>query len=223
MADSDRQAALALRLRLGEEDVLACILREFGPQIRAVLSRKYRGLLSLSDFEDVLAIALFRLWIYRQQFDPEKGSLNVWFFRITTNVTRDVLRHGWQRARQLEVGFEPSELSQVVDRRGHEPPDHRDEGERFEDGFEAAEQETHSGFDPDTLGMHPDLREMLELLPASQRRIVLADAQSPDGQISSSQLGEEMGLPAATVRVYRRRAIKRLKTEMDRRGWGGEG
>ena len=52
--------------------MLACILRELGPQIRAVLSHKYRGLLSHGDFEDVLAIGLFRLWNFRMQFDPEK-------------------------------------------------------------------------------------------------------------------------------------------------------
>jgi RNA polymerase sigma factor (sigma-70 family) len=215
MSDTDRQSSLARRLLADDEDVLACILRELGPQIRAVLSHKYRGLLSHGDFEDVLAIGLFRLWNFRRQFDPEKGSLQVWFYRITVNATRDVLRHGWQKARKLEVEFEPGALSGVVD--------HRGDGQAFEHAVEVAGPDTQSGFDSDTIGMHPELREMLELLPATQRRIVLADAQSPDGQISSTQLGTELGLPAATVRVYRRRAIQRLKTEMDRRGWGGRG
>jgi DNA-directed RNA polymerase specialized sigma24 family protein len=60
------------------------------------------------------------------------------------------------------------------------------------------------------------LRELLALLPENQRRIVLADADSPDGSVSSGDLAKELGIPASTVRVYRRRALERLRREIER-------
>ena len=62
------------------------------------------------------------------------------------------------------------------------------------------------------------LREVLATLSEKQRRIVLADAASKEGKVPSQELSDELGIPPATVRVYRRRAIEKLRKEMDRRG-----
>ena len=202
MTRSDSPPDLGAQLRAGDEAVLDAILQTHGPPILSLLRHRFVGRLTATDFEDVLAVALFRVWQNRLRFDPMLASLRVWFFRIAENIARDVLKHGWQKARQLEQSVEPTWLAMTIDHR------------TIDDGIE-----------PDNgvaLRIAPDeLRELLAMLPASQRYIVLADANSPDGTIASQDLAEELGIPAATVRVYRRRALERLRQEIEQRELAG--
>ena len=64
-----------------------------------------------------------------------------------------------------------------------------------------------------------DLVEVLKLLPETQRKGLLADAESTNGKVASQPLANELGIPASTIRVYRRRALEEVRTEMDRRVW----
>ncbi len=193
---------LGARLRAGDEDVLEVILRTHGPPILTLLRQRFVGPLTATDFEDVLAAALFRMWQHRARFDPAQASLRVWFFRIAENLTRDVLKHGWHKARQLELSTEPLLLAEAVDRR-------RPNGEADLDALEG---------ELPVLRVPPELlRELLALLPENQRRIVLADADSRDGVVASHKLASELGIPASTVRVYRRRALERLRREIEQR------
>ena len=191
---------LGAQLRAGDESVLEAILQTHGPPILSLLKQRFVGRLTATDFEDVLAVALFRVWQNRLRFDPKLASLRVWLFRIAENIARDVLKLGWQKARQLELSVAPTSLAMAIDR-----------------------HTTKIGIDPDdgpslALRVAPDeLRELLAMLPASQRYIILADANSPDGTVASQELAHELGIPAATVRVYRRRGLERLKREIERR------
>jgi DNA-directed RNA polymerase specialized sigma24 family protein len=117
MADSRSQPDIGQRLISGDETALEAALRAHGPPVKALLRRKFFGPLTDADFEDVLAVALFRMWQYRARYDSSRASLRVWFYRIAEKVTRDVLRHGWQKVRQLEVAFEPLALAAVIDHR----------------------------------------------------------------------------------------------------------
>lgn len=102
MASNDLAPDLGARLRAGDEDVLADILHAHGPPITALLKVRLSWQLTTVDLEDVLATALFRLWQHRERFDASKASLRVWLFRIAENIARDVFKHGWHKARQLE-------------------------------------------------------------------------------------------------------------------------
>ncbi len=195
---------LGARLRAGDEAVLELILRTHGPPILALLRQRFVGRLTVTDFEDVLAAALFRIWQHRARFDPSLASLRVWFFRIAENMARDVLKHGWHKARQLELSTEPTQLAEAADRR-------RANGES---GTEAVDGELPTLRVPLEL-----LRELLAELPENQRRIVLADADSRDGVVASHDLASELGIPPSTVRVYRRRALERLRREIEQRGF----
>ncbi len=190
MASNDLAPDLGARLRAGDEDVLADILHAHGPPITALLKVRLSWQLTTVDLEDVLATALFRLWQHRERFDASKASLRVWFFRIAENIARDVFKHGWHKARQLERIVEPDTLADIVDSR---PP------------VVASEPE------PVLSLPIQQLRELIALLPDAQRQIVLADAASRDGVVPSQQLSQELGIPASTVRVYRRRALERLR------------
>ena len=204
MTRSDSAPDLGARLRAGEEAVLEVILRTHGPPVLTLLRQKFVGRLTATDFEDVLAAALFRIWQHRVRFDPALSSLRVWFFRIAENVARDVLKHGWQKARQLELSTEPLWLAEVIDWR-------QSDVETNGDSNHGADREHLP-----TLRVPPEqLRELLALLPEKQRRIVLADAESRDGLVASHDLAKELGIPQSTVRVYRRRALERLRREIE--------
>ena len=185
-------------LQLDSPDCLEDVLRALGPTIRAVLLRKYSGVFSYDDIEDILATGLHRLWAHRDSFDPSRGSLKAWFFRITDNCARDILKHGWQKARQLEVA-------------GYEVADAAVSRER-----DASDDSQQSDAMPNSTIFV--IREILELLPEAQRKIVLADSLVKDETASSDFLAQELGLTASTVRVYRKRALDRIRRELEQRG-----
>ncbi len=211
MAGNDEQP-LGRRLRDGDEVVLEILLREHGATIRAVLRQKFPTGLDHGDFEDILAIALFRVWSRRGQFDPDRGSLRAWFYRIAANVTKDVLRYGWQKARQLEVRYEPAALSDVAVER---PVTEAAAANATHTAAETDGASTGETFDE---RLRRELRAIVDELPEAQRRIILADAASRDGKVSSDHLSQELGIPPGTVRVYRRRALARLRNELVLRG-----
>ena len=206
MAQSNSPPDLSARLRAGDEEVLEVVLRTHGPPILALLRQRFIGPLTAADFEDVLAAALFRLWQHRKRFDPERASLRVWLFRIAENMARDVLKHGWHKAQQLELSTEPTQLAEVTDhRRSHRESDADEQDESSLARRIPSEQ----------------LHQLLALLPENQRRIVLADADSRDGVVASHDLAKELGIPQSTVRVYRRRALERLRREIEQREFEG--
>ncbi len=190
------QADMAQRLLDGDEQALDDILRTFGPMVLVVLTRRYENVLKEPDIEDVMSIGLFRLWVNRARFNSSKASLKVWFFRIVENAARDVLRHGWHRARLLEVNSDAALLG-VIDASANGRP-------------EAAK--------PLPTDEQLALREIVAQLPERQRYIVMADAAAKDGVASSQLLGDELGIPASSVRVYRKRAMDRIRDEFVKRG-----
>ena len=191
------QLDLAQRLLRDDEQVLEDVLRAFGPSILAVLGNRYRDVLRTQDIEDVLSIGLFRMWTNRAKFDAGKASLKVWLFRIVENAARDVLRHGWHKARLMEVTGELALIGAAAPLPKPSP-----------------DEEKQSP--PSALQM--ELREIVAGLSEVQRYIVMADAATRDGTACSRTLGGELSMPAATVRVYRKRALDKIKRELRSRG-----
>jgi hypothetical protein len=85
-----------------------------GHQSRA--EAEVRGHTFAHGLDDVLAVGLFRFRIARERFDAATGSLRVQFLRIADNAARDVLRLGWQKARQLESDVDPDAIASELDR-----------------------------------------------------------------------------------------------------------
>jgi RNA polymerase sigma factor (sigma-70 family) len=200
---------LAARLRQGDESALEGVLRTHGPAVQRVLCRKFAAALREADVDDVLAIALFRLWQARDSYDAAKGSLRVWFFRIAENAARDVLRHGWHKARRLEVSEQRISLASLADRSGSgqsavEPSKNGKPGHGAT-GRTSSERQTA-------------LREILAQLPEAQRRIIAADALCREGVASSKHLAEELQLSEASIRVYRKRAMDAIREQLTNRG-----
>ena len=195
---------LAQRLLENDQGGLEEILRAFGAAVLALLRRRFRDVLREEDLEDVLSMGLFRLWNNRHRYDPARASLRVWWYRICENSARDVLRMGWQKTRAREIATDVALLGTVEASSRRESHDcderHRVDGET-----------TPSA-------VHQDLKEVLSELPEVQRAILLADAVARDGVACSQRLGDELSLPASTVRVYRKRAMDRVRRELIERG-----
>ena len=179
------------------EQQLEELVRDHASAVRDILIPRYRGGLTPSDIDDVVAIAAHRLWTHRSEF-AQLRSPRAWFVRIADNVARDVLRYGWQKARRLEVAAEKSYL------------------------------ESFSPAVPDGGGQEPDperskiVRELIQQLPEKQRKIIWADALSRSGNIPADDLARELGIPPGTVRVYRKRALDKLRALLTEHGLAPE-
>ena len=189
-------AELAERLAENDQRCLEDLLRHFGPGVLGLLRSRFRDVLREEDLEDILSIGLFRLWNNRLRYQLERSSLRVWWYRICENAARDVLRMGWQKARAREVNSDETLL-----------------------GFSERDAVPIPAMSS-AVGLHHDLNEILSGLPEAQRAILLADAATRDGVACSQRLGDELGLPASTVRVYRKRAMDRVRRELISRGHG---
>ncbi len=194
-------AELGARLQCGDERALECVLREMGPPIAGVLCHKFERVLSRDDIDDVLAIALFRLWQTRDSFDSNKGSLRVWFFRIAENAARDVLKVGWHKARRLEVDVSQMQIASTAADNG------------------STRANTAQPFNGT---MKQTIREIINRLPIAQQRIISADIHCRDDVASSEWLAEELGIAQGSVRVYRKRALARIRDELERQGLFGD-
>ena len=198
-------AELSQRLLENDQGCLDDILRSFGAGILGLLRHRFRDVLREEDLEDVLSMGLFRLWTSRDRYQVERSSLRVWWYRICENAARDVLRMGWQKARVREVNSDDS-LAGISERRSPSV---------FDSEFAA------NTVSPPT-GVHHDLKEVLSELPEVQRAILLADAAARNDVACSQRLADDLGLTASTVRVYRKRAMDRVRRELVARGHGIE-
>lgn len=197
---------LALRLMDDDESALVEILRRYGPAIAAALRGKYETL-NYQDVEDMLSIALWRLWQARHGYDDNRSTLRTYFYRIAENAARDVFKFGWNRARQLEVNYgETRELEAVAS-----SPSTADD---CEDGSPCACKARSKKAERE----RNDLREVVAELPESQRHIIVADSYAKDDVADAGKLADELGIATTSVRVYRLRAMDTIRRKMRERG-----
>ncbi len=199
----EQNMRLALALLENKESVLAEILRLYAPAIIETLYAKFTKrmrVLRYEDIEDVVSIGLRRLWDARADYDDAKQSLRVWFYCIAENAAKDVLKHGWHKARQLER----NQGQDCLD----EKPDCNVLAAASLKGSEKRKASKEA----------TDLEKIVNKLSDTYRKIVMADAASPDGVASNEFLADDLGIPAAHVRVYRPRAYAMIRKEMKKLG-----
>ena len=167
--------------------------------VGALLRSRYH-VFNAEDIEDVVVIALVRLWKARDRFDPKKASLKTFFFRIADNVARDVLKSGWYRARSLEVWVDQGQITRE---------------ERVNAWRETPE--TRNALPPSKLVV--SLRDIIARLPDTYQTIVLADASAPGRVASAGFLSQGLQVQTGAVRVYRHRAMKAIRTALEKAGY----
>lgn len=199
----EQNTRLAVALLDNDESVLDEILRLYAPDILESLHSRFTkrtGVLKYEDIEDAVSIALRKLWDARASYDDTKQSIRVWFYCIAEHVALDVLKRGWYKARKLEdnVGQE------LLEAKPQQPA--------------PADSAPKAGTSRKLEKEAGDLRDIVYKLSETKRTIVMADASCRDGNASNEFLADELGIPAANVRVYRGRAYATIRKELRKLG-----
>lgn len=200
-SEQDLQDEIMLKMLEDDESTLSDILHHYAPTIQNALASKYRCLLNNTDMEDVLSVAIMKFWNVRESYDDRKGSIRAFLYRIADNTAKDVLRHGWHKAKCMERVVEKDFLEQSLIVQN--------------DPDQSASNDTNSADTKESQAIN----KVLAALPEVQREILLVDAMT-DGVADSAELGERLGgYPAVTIRQYRMRARNALRDGMKRLGF----
>jgi len=132
-----------------------------------------------------------------------------YIYRIAENVARNLVAGHlkWQKSRNRE--------QPLPDKLGELHPDPRPVDSALNEVEEKQE------------GICLALREVLGLLPDVQREVLVAYGLAGDFEVSAAELGVDLGhkfnngvpIPAGTIRQYKRRAKRKIDTEMRKRGY----
>jgi len=206
--DSEVHEDIALRLMCGDESVLEEILRRpgYAPAVQRTLCLKYEGYLTEEDIEDVVSVAIRKLWDYRESYDESKGSVRTLLYRIADNYAIDVQRSGWYKARRLEAVIE-------ADDNDDDPLE------------QLARLDRHPGqdvsADPDEVDekRNAAVRKVLDELRPEFRYILEADARAGGDGVPQAELAAELHVPVGTASVWRARAKEAFRKGMRRLGY----
>ena len=189
---ADAQAAMAALAR-GERSGLARLIALYGPGIRRYAAQ---ALSNSGEAEDVAQEVFLRAWTRAQSYDPEKGAVSSWLYRITVNLCIDYnRRRGFRRF----VG-----LDTVLDRGLDTGPEFADDAPSVETGISARQQlaRTHVA---------------ILALPVRQRRAILLRAA---GELNTIEIAQALGTSAGATEqlLVRARATLRAQMELEDEG-----
>ena len=199
---ADNQLALAFRLMEEDEAALAEILELYGSAIIRMILATYKTL-NVEDAEDVLSIAIAKLWDRRQQYDENDGLLRSYLYKIADNTAKDIFKCGWDKARRLPVDFG---LENAVELIPEDKPDENESKRKRKDWEKRRQKEI------------TDLMAVLDQLPEKERAIVMSDAYAKDRVTDATTLSDELGIAVGSVRGYRSRAWKTIRMKMTKLG-----
>jgi RNA polymerase sigma factor (sigma-70 family) len=192
--DQGDPPSLEARLAAADETVLNDILVHHGPAIISCIRRKrYSWIKCAEDLNDILADALFQLWLRKKTFDPERASLRSWFYLLAQHRAIDEGRRAWQKMRVKEVNSNQGTLNQIPTR--------------------------YFSFhiDDHTAKVLPkQILEYINKLSVIDQQILQAATNSSEGDSWAADLAGKIPLTAGNIRVRWSRIRKHIKQILDK-------
>ena len=183
---------IALMMREGAPEGARWLLQKYGGQVKAGLRCEFRHILADPEIDEALNTGALKTFRAARQYDESRGSLRGWFYKIARNAARDILR-GEQRHQAVPLEFDPpSHVEVEAQEDEHGPPEHNK--------------------------LSHDLKEAVAALPPLQRAIIEADLAS-GGTADAKRLAQAHGTTVNTIYVSRSHAMRKLREEMQRRGY----
>lgn len=193
-------ASIEDRWQLGDETVVGEVLAQLRGGFVRRISRKYPGILSRDDADEVLLVAICNAWNRRNGFNPRVGTLAALLRRIVDNEAATAVRSGAIQQCYQEYTVPNDDLAKIVD-----PRSDRDGHEKVE----ADPSANDSGL----------VDRAMRALPEKAQRVLWADACCTGDTANSHQLAQELGICEGTVRWYRAMGRRMLKSELARLGY----
>lgn len=181
---------LVERLKNNDESVLQSLFSFLEPRTKGQIRRRWA--LSEEDAEDALAMARYRLWSSRHEYDPARASLRTWHWAILSNCVIDLLRREPLRSVTRSIG---SELDTLL------PPGDTQPNCSSPSRAEEA------------------VREIVDKLKRVDRDIIQHYAETFENRSWAPVLAKKLAMTLDAARMRCMRVRQKIKQEMRRRGF----
>lgn len=147
------------------------------------------------EVEDICSEAMMKALRSYSGYDPAKGTITTWLFKIATNVAKD---HFEDKKKQPSATMTVAQISDDDKKDGYEP--------------DIADPDTKTPIDV-ILDEEREAKKNanIERLPEMERKIVLMR----DDGLHYKEIAEKLGIPEPTARTKFRRAMQKLKKMME--------
>lgn len=206
--DDQWQDDVTLKLMGGDESAITDIRDRWATPIEKSICNRYSALTN-ADAEDVVSIAIWKFWRWRDQYDQSQGKIQTVLYKIARRIAEEWRsgRRKWQQAVLHEQGFDPEKLNEYL-----------------------APVTTSAPSDEPAGKPSPLLSAFAEVfaaLPDIQRDLWQAKADADGYELDAKTLAIEMGhkyndgvpYTAGTVRGYLSRAKDTIMREMKKKGF----
>lgn len=179
------------RARLGDPEAFRQLLDMYGHRLYGYF---YRATGQHHEAEDLLSDLSLRLVKRLGKYD-ERGRFEPWLFRIAANLVRDRIRRSRSRPKPVSLSGNPGSDERSI---GESVPDER--GRDVDHDLVRSEE-------------NRQLHRALEKLDPTSREMVL---MRHFGQMSFREISEEMGCPLGTALAKVHRALKTLRSALEK-------
>lgn len=187
--DAGPDSEIVQLMAAGDERAIGEVLKQIVPEIWPLLQRRFADVLANEELEEVVSEALFKLWIHRESFCPDKGDVQGWFYVIARNIALDRVRAKCRRGQKsddvLDVALADFECGEALSVR---------------------EKATAIG-------------RAFAKLNARERKVVAPLFQDAGDRPTMKQLGRTMKLSEGGVRALRFRGLRKLTRAMKEMGF----
>ncbi len=180
-------------LKQRDQDGLHHLLATYGRKIKWSLRREFKTSLDELGVLDAINQAAFRAWRFIDSFDPKKGTLGAWFYKIARNAALSILRQ--QNRERGHVQVDDWELASFL------AMQHQDDAEPT----------------PDHRKFLTDLWHCIQQLAPLQKGIILADLNAGD-VADTGDLAESFRTTKNSISASRSMARKALRDGLIRLG-----